>query len=39
MHARKERIESFEKLSRERKNKEKKYVYGKERKKERRNHM
>jgi hypothetical protein len=35
MHARKERIESFEKLSRERKNKEKKYVYGKERKKER----
>jgi hypothetical protein len=34
MHARKERIEGFEKLSRERKNKEKKYVYGKERKKE-----
>jgi hypothetical protein len=35
MHARKERIESFEKLSRERKIKRKKYEYGKERKKER----
>jgi hypothetical protein len=32
MHARKRGVESFEKLSRERKNKEKKYEYGKEKK-------
>jgi hypothetical protein len=39
MHARKERIESFEKLSRERKIKRKKYEYGKERKKDEKNYM
>jgi hypothetical protein len=34
MHARKDRIESFEKVVKREKNEEKKYVYGKERKKE-----